>query len=272
MGPQAGQMISRDVFEPSDVFGLRDACVVVTGGAQGIGRGICELFRGIGARVAALDLDGDGAGAAGDVGFACDVRDAGAVARGVEQIERELGPVRVWVNNAGGGLAGSTVSTLDVPRESWDRVFELNLTAVMHCAQIAATRMIAAGQGGSIVNVASFQGTNASPHMAAYGAAKAGVIHLTKTLALELAPHGIRVNAVAPSFVLTPAAEREMSAERREVSINAIPLHRAGRPADIAGVVLALAGDLGAFVTGQVIVADGGLGLTNARPHRGVLS
>ena len=107
--------------------------------------------------------------------------------------------------------------------------------------------------------------------MTPYGAAKAGLIQFSKSMALELAPRGIRVNVVAPSFVLTPAAETEMSPERRAGSIQAIPLARAGQPRDIAGIVLSLASNLAAFTTGQVIVVDGGLGLTNARPHRGQL-
>jgi NAD(P)-dependent dehydrogenase (short-subunit alcohol dehydrogenase family) len=154
----------------------------------------------------------------------------------------------------------------------WQQIFDLNLTALLGGSQIAAQRMIERASGGVIINVSSFQGTNASPFMTPYGAAKAGVIHLTKSMALELAPYGIRVNVVAPSFILTPAAEREMSAVRREASVKAIPMGRAGQPSDIAGVVLALASDLAAFTTGQLVTVDGGLGLTNARPHRGVIA
>jgi 3-oxoacyl-[acyl-carrier protein] reductase len=109
----------------------------------------------------------------------------------------------------------------------------------------------------------------AAPQLAAYGAAKAGVAHLTRTLALEYAHAGIRVNAVAPSFVDTPTSAALVSAERREASVRAIPLGFISQPADIAGTVLALASDLTRFVTGQLIVADGGLSLTTARPHRG---
>jgi 3-oxoacyl-[acyl-carrier protein] reductase len=120
-----------------------------------------------------------------------------------------------------------------------------------------------------IVNVCSLQGVQASPQLAVYGAAKAGVAHLTKTLALEYAHRHIRVNAVAPSFVETPASAAMVSPERREASLRAIPLGFISRPADIAGTVLAMAGDLTRFVTGQLVVADGGLSLTTARPHRG---
>jgi NAD(P)-dependent dehydrogenase (short-subunit alcohol dehydrogenase family) len=166
-------------------------------------------------------------------------------------------------------VPGAVAGLVDIGRDAWDRIFELNLTAVLFGCQIAARRMTERATGGSIVNIASFQGTNASPFMTPYGAAKAGLIQLSKSMALELAPIGIRVNVVAPSFVLTPAAEVEMSPERKQASVRAIPLARAGQPRDIAGIVLSLASNLAAFTTGQVIVVDGGLGLTNARPHRG---
>jgi NAD(P)-dependent dehydrogenase (short-subunit alcohol dehydrogenase family) len=203
------------------------------------------------------------------VAVQCDVRDRDALERAADRVEADLGPIDVWVNNAGGVFPGAVAGLVDLEREAWDRIFELNLTAVLFGCQIAARRMTERAQGGSIVNISSFQGTNASPFMTPYGAAKAGLIQLSKSMALELAPRGIRVNVVAPSFVLTPAAEVEMSAERKEASVRAIPLARAGQPRDIAGIVLSLASNLAAFTTGQVIVVDGGLGLTNARPHRG---
>ena len=118
------------------------------------------------------------------------------------------------------------------------------------------------------MNICSLQGMKGSPHLAAYGAAKAAVAQLTQTLALEHAPQHIRVNAVAPSFVETPASALLVSDERRAASLRSIPLGFISQPADIAGTVLALASDLTRFVTGQVIIADGGLSLTTARPHR----
>jgi NAD(P)-dependent dehydrogenase (short-subunit alcohol dehydrogenase family) len=120
--------------------------------------------------------------------------------------------------------------------------------------------------------VCSLQGMRASPHLATYGAAKAAVAHLTQTLALEYGPQGIRVNAVAPSFVETPASAALVTKERREASIRAIPLGFLSQPPDIAGTVLALASELTRFVTGQIIIADGGLSLTTARPHRGQIA
>ena len=269
--------MNSELPDAGDLLGLRGKTVLVTGAGRGIGRAIAEHFGGVGAKVGVVDLDGDTAHTVASslpegVAVQCDVRDRETLERAAERVEADLGPIDVWVNNAGGVFPGAVAGLVDLDREAWDRIFELNLTAVLFGCQIAARRMTERGIGGSIVNISSFQGTNASPFMTPYGAAKAGLIQLSKSMALELAPRGIRVNVVAPSFVLTPAAETEMSAERREASVQAIPLARAGQPRDIAGIVLSLASNLAAFTTGQVIVVDGGLGLTNARPHRGQIS
>ena len=256
------------------LLGLRDKTVLVTGAGRGIGRAIVEHFAGVGANVGVVDLDGDTAQAVANelpssVSVQCDVRDRDALEEAAARVEAALGPIDVWINNAGGVSPGAVASLVDLERAAWDRIFELNLTAVLFGCQIAARRMTERATRGSIVNISSFQGTNASPFMTPYGAAKAGLIQLSKSMALELAPRGIRVNVVAPAFILTPAAEQEMSPERKQASVRAIPLARAGQPGDIAGIVLSLASNLAAFTTGQVIVVDGGLGLTNARPHRG---
>ncbi|MEO8692158.1 MAG: SDR family NAD(P)-dependent oxidoreductase [Acidimicrobiales bacterium] len=266
--------MSSELPDAGDLLGLRGKTVLVTGGGRGIGRAVAEHFAGVGTNVGVVDLDGDTARAVADslpaaVAVQCDVRDRSALEHAADAVEAELGPIDVWINNAGGVFPGAVAGLVDLERETWDRIFELNLTAVLFGCQIAARRMTDRSTAGSIVNISSFQGTNASPFMTPYGAAKAGLIQFSKSMALELAPKGIRVNVVAPSFVLTPAAEVEMSAERKAASVRAIPLARAGQPKDIAGIVLSLASNLAAFTTGQVIVVDGGLGLTNARPHRG---
>ena len=266
--------MSSELPDAGDLLGLRGKTALVTGAGRGIGRAIAEHFAGVGAKVGVVDIDGGTAQAVASslpaaVAVQCDVRDRYALERAADDVEENLGPIDVWINNAGGVVPGAVAGLVDIGRDAWDRIFELNLTAVLFGCQIAARRMTERATGGSIVNISSFQGTNASPFMTPYGAAKAGLIQLSKSMALELAPIGIRVNVVAPSFVLTPAAEFEMSPERKQASVRAIPLARAGQPRDIAGIVLSLASNLAAFTTGQVIVVDGGLGLTNARPHRG---
>jgi NAD(P)-dependent dehydrogenase (short-subunit alcohol dehydrogenase family) len=259
----------------ADLFGLVGRVAVVTGGGQGLGRAICEVLAVAGARVAVLDIDGD---IADDVArslpteamsLSVDVRRRVELDDAVAEVGRALGPIRVWVNNVG-GMAGVTPGpTADVAQDDIERIIELNLTGTLLACQAAINAFASDDQGGVIVNVCSLQGVQASPQLAVYGAAKAGVAHLTKTLALEYARDGIRVNAVAPSFVETPASAALVSPERREASLRAIPLGFISRPADIAGTVLALASDLTRFVTGQLVVADGGLSLTTARPHRG---
>jgi NAD(P)-dependent dehydrogenase (short-subunit alcohol dehydrogenase family) len=258
----------------SDLFGLEGRVALVTGGGQGLGRAICEAFAQVGARVAVLDIDGD---LADDVArslpteaiaLAVDVRRRVDLDDAAAETGRALGPIRTWVNNVG-GMAGVTPGpTVDVPQDDIERIIELNLTGTLLACQ-AAIHALVANDGGTIVNVCSLQGVQASPQLATYGAAKAGVAHLTRTLALEYAHAAIRVNAVAPSFVETPASAAMVSPERREASLRAIPLGFISQPADIAGTVLALASDLTRFVTGQLVVADGGLSLTTARPHRG---
>lgn len=258
----------------ADLFGLDGSVAVVTGGGQGLGRAICEALASVGARVAVLDIDGE---LAEDVAaslpceampLALDVRQKAELDDAVADIVRHLGPIRAWVNNVGGMASVAPGPSLDVGQGDFERVIELNLTGTFLACQAAIGSMRATG-GGAIVNVCSLQGVQAAPQLAAYGAAKAGVAHLTKTLALEYARDGIRVNAVAPSFVETPASAAMVSPERREQSRRAIPLGFISTPADVAATVLAFASDLTRFVTGQVLVADGGLSLTTARPHRG---
>jgi NAD(P)-dependent dehydrogenase (short-subunit alcohol dehydrogenase family) len=263
------------VADDADLFGLCDRVAVVTGGGQGLGRAIAEAFAAVGARVAVLDIDPE---LADDVatslptealGLAVDVRRKGDLDDAVSEVARRLGPVRSWVNNVGGMAGAVPGPTIDVGHDDIERILELNLTATILSCQAALQAILGTGDGGSIVNICSLQGVQAAPQLAAYGAAKAGVVQLTRTLALEHARDGVRVNAVAPSFVETPASAAMVTPERRAASEAAIPLGFISKPADIAGTVLALASDLTRFVTGQVVVADGGLSLTTARPHRG---
>ena len=241
--------------------------VVVTGAAHGLGRAIAEAFAVDGNRVYALDIDEDAghrsvsslAARGFDVAFiAVDVSDDDSVKRGFEAVFTDSEAISVLVNNAGGGPR----STVESMRTSeWRAVLELNLSSVFYCTQ-AALPALKRAQGPSIVNLASFHAFETVPGMAAYAAAKGGVVSLTRSLALELAPD-IRVNAVAPGLVETEgwgASVGDVEAARR----NRLPYHPLGRlgvPADVVGAVRYLTGPDAGFLTGITIPVAGGLGL-----------
>jgi NAD(P)-dependent dehydrogenase (short-subunit alcohol dehydrogenase family) len=157
-------------------------------------------------------------------------------------------------------------ATLDYPESLWDEQFAVNVKYVFFACQAAAKAMIARGRGGCIVNLASISGVGNSPGHVAYGAAKAGLMNLTRSLAVEWAEHGIRVNAVAPGATATPriAGWYDANPELAENFYAAVPLGRIGRTDDIANAVVFMASDLSAYVTGQTLVVDGGLMLTTA--------
>jgi len=248
--------------------GLAGRSVVVTGGASGIGLATVRFLQHEGAAVAIIDRDAEGAEAVGVPWIQADLADHDRWRAAVVEAAAELDGIDGLVNNAVsvvGGPAALDEQNLD----DFAATMAMNGTSVLAATQAAADLMTGSG---AVVNVASLQGTNASPGLYQYGAAKAAVIHLTKSLALELAPRQIRVNAVAPAMTLTPAVMRAVSAERREASVAAIPLGYAGEPDDIAGAIGFLLSDVARFITGQVVVADGGLSLTTARPHRGELA
>jgi 2-hydroxycyclohexanecarboxyl-CoA dehydrogenase len=241
--------------------------VVVTGGASGIGLGVCRRLAADGHLIAVLDRNGPGAEAAADelraagtkaVAVALDVADRASVAAAFDRVRTELGPVEILVTSAG---IESFQPVLDITGDSWDRIVGVNLTGTFTCAQAAIPDMLAS-RWGRIVTIASSSAQSGAPNMAHYAASKGGVIGLTKALAVELARSGITVNTIAPSLVDTPMARQaEAAGDFPGVDLvgGMVPVGRAGTPDDIAGGCAYLCSEGASYVTGQVVGVNGGM-------------
>lgn len=234
---------------------------VVTGGNRGIGHAISESLAEAGARVAVIarsaERASDAAAAlpgAGHAGFACDVADAESVDAVVKAVEQQFGSLDILVNNA--GVTDDNL-LLRLSDDAWDRVLDTNLKGAFHTIR-AATRGMMRRRDGRIINLASVVGISGNKGQANYAASKAGLIGLTRSVARELASRNILCNAVAPGFIETEMTDA-MTADAREATIDRIALGRLGKPQDIASVVRFLAGPGAAYITGQVVVVDGGL-------------
>ena len=233
--------------------------VLVTGGARGIGRGITERFLAAGAAVAVCGRSepdelpsADGRTA---VFIAADVRDAEAVEALITETVAQLGRLDVLVNNAGGSPSADSATVS--PKFS-RAIIELNLLAPLVCAQVANAVMQRQSDGGSIINIASVSGLRPSPGTAAYGAAKAGVLNLTQTLAVDYAPK-VRVNAISAGLIRTEQSHLHYGDEAGIAAVGAtVPLRRLGTPADIANACLFLASPLAAYVSGANLLVHGG--------------
>jgi len=239
---------------------LTGKVALVTGGTRGIGRSVAQTLRGAGARVAITGRDPERArGAAAELGegvagFGCELADAAQIEAAVAAAEAALGPIDILVNNA--GLTRDQI-LLRMSESDWDTVLDANLKGAF-----LATRAVLKGmmkrKGGRIVNVGSIVGLTGNKGQANYAASKAGLIGLTKSVAKEYASRNILVNCVVPGFVETDMTGA-LPVEARATLLQQIALGRLGRPEDVAGAVLFLASDLAGYITGQVLVVDGGM-------------
>ncbi|BBX01385.1 oxidoreductase [Mycolicibacterium moriokaense] len=244
-------------IDPSNIL-LTDRVAVVTGGGAGIGRGVAAGLAAFGASVAIWERDPDTCASAaesiGALGIVVDVRDSEQVDAALQRTVDELGEVSILVNNAGGTFKAPLLETSE---NGWDALYRSNLRHVLLCTQRIAKRLVAAGLGGSVINVTSIEGVRAAPGFAAYAAAKAGVINFTKTAALEFAPHDIRVNALAPDLTVTEGL-MQLSPGLDPANQRMIPMGRAGHVDEIASVAVFLASHMSGYITGQTIHVDGG--------------
>lgn len=249
---------------PADLFDLHGKHALVTGGGTGLGRAFALQLSSAGANVtlagrrmqpleetaAAIHARGGAASA-----LRLDVSDAASVTAAFAALQA---PVDIVVNNA--GFAADNM-LLALSEEDWDAVFDANVKGSWLVAREAARLMIAQGIKGSVINIASVLGTAVQKGTAPYSAAKAGLIHLTRSMALEWARYGIRVNAIAPGYYYTDMAAEYLDSDSGRAMVKRIPQRRLGDPADLGGALLLLASDASAYMTGSVVTVDGGLSL-----------
>jgi 3-oxoacyl-[acyl-carrier protein] reductase len=240
---------------------LAGQVALVTGGSRGIGKAICERLARDGARVAVVARDAARAqdvaqqlAGEGHQGYACDVADSAAVDALVKQVEQDMNGLDIVVNNAGVTADNLLVRIDDA---AWQKVIDTNLKGAFHLTRAAARGMMRRRKG-RIINISSVVGLTGNPGQANYAASKAGLIGMTKAVAKELASRNVLVNAVAPGFI-----ETEMTAELSEAArtslLGQIALGKLGAPEDVAGVVSFLSGADAGYITGQVVVVDGGM-------------
>jgi NAD(P)-dependent dehydrogenase (short-subunit alcohol dehydrogenase family) len=239
---------------------LSEKCILVTGASSGLGAHMATMLAADGARVVAAArrtaaLESLAAATDGRIiPIAMDVSDPDSVEQGIAKAATAMGGLDGLVNNAGVAWRGKSI---EMPGADWDRVIDINLSGVFRVAQ-AAARVMAERDGGAIVNTASIMGFGSRTGIAAYAASKAGVVHLTRALALEWARHDIRVNAIAPGYFPTEMTEAYLASPEAEAMRKGIPMRRFGRYEDLDGPLELLLSDKGAYITGVTLPVDGG--------------
>jgi NAD(P)-dependent dehydrogenase (short-subunit alcohol dehydrogenase family) len=237
---------------------------LVTGANGGLGSHFAQTLAKAGAKVAVAARRVDSlrevagaitAGGGRAEAVALDVTDPASVARAFDAAEAALGPVTVVVNNAGIAV---TKPLLEHTEEDWQQVIEVNLNGAWRVAQAAARHMVKHGKGGSIVNIASILGLRVAGGVAPYAISKAGVVQMTKALALEWARHGIRVNALAPGYIETELNDAFFSSDTGKALVRRVPQRRLGELRELDGPLLLLASDAGSYMTGSIVAVDGG--------------
>jgi NAD(P)-dependent dehydrogenase (short-subunit alcohol dehydrogenase family) len=251
-------------MNPSSIFDVRGKVALVTGASSGLGESFARTLAAGGATVvaaarrtdrlaalvAAIEKDGGKA-----LAVPLDVADRSSVERAFAEASRTAGVPDIVVSNAG---IAKTRPSLEVTEEEWREVLGTNLDGVWRVAQVAAQAMVGAGKRGSIINIASVLGLRVATSLLAYATAKAGVVQMTQALALEWARHGIRVNAIAPGYIETDMNREFFKTEAGQATIKRVPQRRIGQPSDLDGALLLLASDAGSYMTGSIVVVDGG--------------
>ncbi len=248
----------------ADLFGLSGRHALVTGASSGLGRRFAGVLADAGAQVTVaarreaqlaqtvVSISASGGEAHG---VRMDVTAAGSVEQAFAAAEARFGPVTILINNAGTTM---TRAALDVAESDWAAIIDTNLRGAWLVAQHAARRMIHHGIGGSIVNVASILGMRVAGGVAPYAISKAGIVQMTKVLALEWARHRIRVNALAPGYIETELNEAFFASDAGKALIRRIPQRRLGEAKELDGPLLLLASDAGSYMTGSIVAVDGG--------------
>jgi 3-oxoacyl-[acyl-carrier protein] reductase len=251
-------------MKASELFNLAGRVALVTGASSGLGVQFAKALAENGAALALVARRADRLKALKEeiekmggkaVAIEADVTDRAAMTRAFDAAEKAFGTVTILVNNAGIAHGGRAV---DMPPEEWRKVLSTNLDAVFFWAQEAARRMLAAKKQGAVVNIASVLGLVVAKGAVAYATAKAGVVQVTKALAVELAFKGVRVNAIAPGWFVTEMNDDYLESEAGTAIKREIPMGRFGNAGDLDGALLLLASDAGSYITGATIVVDGG--------------